>query len=85
MGIHAVIIYFALCLSICIMVFMRIVCIMVFMYIVSFEIIIISSSMKRGVLRFVSMLFLIFEKAMSKKIAPGILRFVSMLFNEIIF
>ena len=29
---------------------------------------------------FVSMLFLIFEKAMSKKIALGILRFVSMLF-----
>ena len=47
---------------------------MVFMYIVSFEIIIIISSMKRGVLRFVSMLFLIFEKAMSKKIVPGILR-----------
>ena len=33
-----------------------------------------------GILRFVSMLFLIFEKGMSKKIAPGILRFVSMLF-----
>ena len=38
-----------------------------------------------GFLRFVSMLFLIFEKGMSKKIAPGILRFVSMLFNVIIF
>ena len=38
-----------------------------------------------GILRFVSTLFLIFEKAMSKKIAPGILRFVSMLFNAIIF
>ena len=36
--------------------------------------------MKRGVLRFVSMLFLIFEKGMSKKIVPGFLRFVSMLF-----
>ena len=36
--------------------------------------------MKRGVLRFVGMLFLIFEKAMSKKNVPGILRFVSMLF-----
>ena len=33
-----------------------------------------------GILRFVSMLFLIFEKGMSKKIVPGILRFVSMLF-----
>ena len=30
------------------------------------------------------MLFLIFEKAMSKKIASGILIFVSMLFNVII-
>ena len=38
-----------------------------------------------GILSFVSMLFLIFEKAMSKKIALGILRFVSMLFNVIIF
>ena len=33
-----------------------------------------------GILRFVSMLFLIFEKGMSKKTVPGILRFVSMLF-----
>ena len=33
-----------------------------------------------GILRFVSMLFLIFEKRMSKKTVPGILRFVSMLF-----
>ena len=33
-----------------------------------------------GILRFVSILFLIFEKEMSKKIVPGILRFVSMLF-----
>ena len=31
------------------------------------------------------MLFLIFEKEMSKKIAPGFLEFVSMLFNLIIF
>ena len=37
-----------------------------------------------GILRFVSMLFLIFEKGMSKKTVPGILRFVSMLFNLII-
>ena len=37
-----------------------------------------------GILRFVSMLFLIFEKEMSKKIVPGILRFISMLFNLII-
>ena len=36
--------------------------------------------MKRGVLKFVNMLFLIFEKVVSKKIVPGILRFVSMLF-----
>ena len=70
MGIHAVIIYFTLCLSICIIVFMQI---------VSFKIIIIIS-MKRGILRFVSMLFSIFEKTMSKKIVPGILRFASMLF-----
>ena len=34
----------------------------------------------QGILRFVSMLFLIFEKGMSKKTVPGILRFVSMLF-----
>ena len=33
-----------------------------------------------GILRFVSMLFLIFEKGMSKKTVPGILRFVSILF-----
>ena len=44
---------------------------MVFMWVVFFKIIIIS--MERSVLRFVSMLFLIFEMAMSKKIAPGIL------------
>ena len=30
------------------------------------------------------MLYLIFEKGMSKKIVPGIFRFVSMLFNLII-
>ena len=36
--------------------------------------------MKMGIFRFVSMLFLIFEKGMSKKTVPGILRFVSMLF-----
>ena len=48
------------------------------MWIVFCKIIIIS--MKRGVLRFVSMLFLIFEKAMSKKTVSEILRFVSMLF-----
>ena len=59
------------------MAFMRIICIMVFIWIVSFKIII---SMKRGVLRFVSMLFLIFEKAMSKKIEVVILRLVIMLF-----
>ena len=40
--------------------------------------------MKRGVLRFVSMLFLIFEKKMRKHIALEIFRFVSMLFNVII-
>ena len=38
-----------------------------------------------GILRFISMLFLIFEKGMSKKIVLGISRFVSMLFNVIIF
>ena len=32
-----------------------------------------------GILRFVSMLFLIFEKEMRKKIAPGMLRFAGML------
>ena len=46
------------------MAFMKIVCIMVFIDIASFKIII---SMKRGVLRFVSMPFLISEKAMGKK------------------
>ena len=46
MGICAVIIYFTLCLSICVIVFMGIVCIMVFMWIVSFKIIIIN--IKRG-------------------------------------
>ena len=47
------------------------------MWIVSFKIII---SMKRGVLRFVSMVFLIFEKRMIKKTMLGILRFLSVLF-----
>ena len=42
LGIRAVIIYFALCLTVCVMVFMRIICIMVFTLIVSFKIIIIS-------------------------------------------
>ena len=42
-GIHAVMIYFAFCLSISLMVFMRIVCTMAFMWVVSFKII----SMKR--------------------------------------
>ena len=42
LGIHAVIVYFTLCLSICVIVFMGIVCIMVFMWTVSFKIIIIS-------------------------------------------
>ena len=64
------------------MVFMGIVC-MFFMHIVSFKIIILIS-IKRSVLRFVSMLFLIFEKGVSKKTVPDILRFVSMLFNLII-
>ena len=58
------IIYFTLWLSICVIVFMGIVCIMLFMYIVSFKIII---SMKRGVLRFVNMLFLIFGKGNEQK------------------
>ena len=44
-----------------------------------------SKKIALGILRFVSMLFLIFEKAMNKKTALGILRFVSMLFNVIIF
>ena len=38
-----------------------------------------------GFVRFLSILFLIFEKEMSKKIVPGFLRFVSILFNLIIF
>ena len=37
------------------------------------------------ILKFVTMLFLIFEKGDKKKTVPGILRFVSMLFNLIIF
>ena len=49
-----------------------------FMCIVSFKIII---SMKRGVLRFISMLFLIFEKMMSRKTVLGILKFLSVLFS----
>ena len=44
-----------------------------------------SKKIALGILRFVSMLFLVFEKAMNKKIALGILRFVSMLFNVIFF
>ena len=38
-----------------------------------------SKKIALGFLRFVSMLFLIFEKEMSKKIVPGFLRVVSML------
>ena len=38
-----------------------------------------------GFLRFVSMLFLIFEKRDDQKIVSGFLRFVNMLFNLIIF
>ena len=44
-----------------------------------------SKKIALGILRFGSMPFLIFEKAMSKKIALGIFRFLSMLFNVIIF
>ena len=54
MGIHAVIIYFTLCLLICIIVFTEIVRIMVFMWIVSFKIIVI---IKMSVLKVTSMLF----------------------------
>ena len=39
-----------------------------------------SNKIAPGFLRFVSMLFLIFEKGDKQKIAPGFLRFVSMLF-----
>ena len=67
MGIHAVIIYFALCLSICIMVFMRIVCIMVFM--------LIDISIKRGVFKICNI-----WKGYEQKIVLAIFRFVNMLF-----
>ena len=57
MGIHAVIIYFTLCLSICIIVFMRIVSFkIIIIIIIIITIIIIIVSVKRGVLRYVSML-----------------------------
>ena len=45
---------------------MRIICIMIFTYIVSFKII----SMKRGIVRFVSMLFKIFKKVYEQKNCP---------------
>ena len=77
MGTDAVIIYFALCLSICIMVFMTIISIMIFIWVVFFQTIIV---MKKGIFRFVSMIFYIFEKGMRKKTLLGIFRFVSMLF-----
>ena len=38
-----------------------------------------SKKIAPGILRFASMLFLIFEKGISKKIVTGILRFVSIL------
>ena len=58
MGIHAVIIYFALCLPICVMVFMKIICIMIFMQTVA--------SIKKGMfLRFV-----ILEKKYKQKNCP---------------
>ena len=57
MGILAVIIYFTLCLSICIIVFMRIVSFkIIIIIIIIITIIIIIVSVKRGVLRYVSML-----------------------------
>ena len=58
MGTLAVIIYFTLCLSICIIVFMRIVSfkIIIIIIIIIITIIIIIVSVKRGVLRYVSML-----------------------------
>ena len=56
MGILAVIIYFTLCLSICIIVFMRIVSFKIIIIIIIITIIIIIVSVKRGVLRYVSML-----------------------------
>ena len=83
LGIHAVIIYFCFVLIdlinsykiVCTMVFIKIVCIMVFytncyfamvfMWIVFFRIIVIS--MKRGVLRFVSMLFVNIWKSDEQK------------------
>ena len=39
-----------------------------------------SKNVQPGILRFTSVIFLIFVKGMSDKIAPGILRYVSMLF-----
>ena len=54
MGIDEVIIYFALCLSIWIMVFMAIICIMIFIWVVFFKTII---SVKKDIFRFVSMSF----------------------------
>ena len=66
MGIHAVIIYFALCLPICIMIFMRIICIMIFMYI--------DISIKRGVFKISNI-----WKGYEQKIVKGIFRFVGML------
>ena len=82
MGIHAVIIFFTLCLLICVMVFMQIV---ISIKSGVFEICNILKEDKQklvpGILRYVIMLFKYLKKGMSKKTARGILRFVIMLFK----
>ena len=79
MGIHAVIVYFDLCLLICIMIFMSI---------ASFKIIIIKRDEQQscaGFLKICKYTFIVFEKGDKQKIGQAFLKFVSMLFNLIIF
>ena len=77
MDIHAVIIYFALCLSIFIMIFMSIICIMYLCRLFPLK----SLLVWKGYFEICKYVFLKFEKGMSKKIASGSLGFVSVLLS----
>ena len=70
MGMHTVIISFVLCLSICIIVFMKIVYIKRDVFKIR--------NIRKGYFQIRKCL--IFEKLYKQKIVPGIFRFVSMLF-----
>ena len=76
LGIHAVIIYFALCLSICIIVFLGTACIMVLSVLFPLKLLL----GWKGYFKICKYTFLIFEKGNKQKIVSGFLGFVSILF-----